>query len=138
MSQPKPWRPGWRRTGGNYALLSEACRALATIAHYRITVLSFMSKYKSDTNEIEDDIESEIGETVLLNFTRNGISFAIPFTHFTSKELAELKKIIDHAFTLASPIVAERDRVAEEAAKNGKDYYLRRHRSDPKASYFER
>lgn len=138
MTQPKPWRPGWRRAGGSYNRLSERTRAIATIAQYRISILHVREDTSSgnDTEENVDYIDDN--ELLLLTFNNNNKRFAIPLTHFTTQELAVLKEVVDHAFALASPLVEKFDRVAEEAAKNGFDFYARRHRSDPKVSYFPR
>lgn len=73
---------------------------------------------------------------LLFKFDSGKRSFPISLTQLNEKELETLWTVLSEAFEHARPIVAERDRIAEEAAANGDDTYFRRHRVDPKISRF--
>lgn len=73
----------------------------------------------------------EYGEDVSISLYGKSVRFQLPLTTLTSEELAACKQIFDMAFANAQPIVAERDRIAQEALDEGDDSYSRIYRAVP-------
>lgn len=117
---------------------------MATIERLRFMVVvqspEEAAEASGKNNELDDGLvpDSYGKDIVILAKREDGrtAGLPIPLTSLTLEELNALEGVLVKAISAARPIVAERDRIAEEAANNGDDTYYRRHRSSPKVSEF--
>lgn len=132
------WRPGHRRrpVSRRATRLEDTVIALATTNDTRLVVKAEPPEVdpKNDPNDpLYDGRAIETGDEIILLMGNiyGGKSIAVYLSQMTTEELDAWKQILNLAYERAREITSERDRVAAEAAHNGDDSYIRRHRASP-------
>lgn len=132
------WRPGHRRrpVSRRATRLEESVVALVTANDTRLVLKAEDPSVDPRNNPLDplyDGRAPEEGDEIVLLVGNiyGGKSVALYLSQMTTEELDALKQILNLAYERARVVTSERDRVAAEAAHNGDDSYIRRHRASP-------
>lgn len=125
-STPKKriYKPGFRPGQTQYGQVTEHQVAWVETHFGRISLMSYPK-----ANENEDGSLFNVGPNVVLELPpgRNKLNLGT----LTAEELRLMKELLDLAFELAAPVATERDRIADEAKRNGDDAVYRSYRRAP-------
>jgi hypothetical protein len=114
--------------------LSRARAAWVRTGVAQFVMLKFDNQAPPDEDDEDDETEltNEVGNDLFLMVPQpRGKPLMLNFTAMTEIELRKTRQFFDLLFTLAEPIVKDRDKVANNALANGDDSYARIYRPVP-------
>jgi hypothetical protein len=81
----------------------------------------------------EEEEEREVGANITLYIPRPGTQspLSLNMTALTSEELQAMREFFELLFTEVEPVIADRDRIANDALAKGDDSYARVYRQVP-------
>lgn len=129
MPQARKFKPGFRTGQKTYGQVDPCQVAWLDIHYGRISIFS----YPWEGEEVGSEIN--LGPNVGL-FLPQGKP-KIMLSNLTVEELNSLRELVNMAIDLALPVAAERDRIADVAAREGDDSNYRAYRRAPQLVKFE-
>lgn len=124
----RKFRPGRQRR------FTEGKMSKNRLAWLSTYIGQFVLMYYATPEETEDSekVESEPGPTLRLMLPQQrGRSIMFNLTALTHEELVKLKELFDIMFSIAEPIVKQRDKAARDAFDRGDDSFIRSYRQVP-------
>lgn len=130
-----PYNPSKRSRKNNPARIGKNRFAWVRVVFGELIVMKYdqPKEAQEDGAEPEEDwLKPESGPTIRIIIARNvGRPISLNLTALTLGELEYFRRIWNLAIDMAEPIVAMRDREAQEAYANGDDTYSRSYRPVP-------